>query len=109
MKLKILFVLNSLYVIAVIAILFGVSIFWLGSKEDHEQAMANNPIGFFFSRLTISLTTSLGFAIIIFIVNLSSNFIFGIPMERSRLIKISLVELVIFTLTSMVFVLWFHS
>jgi len=105
MKEKILYIYNVVLGLLAVAVLFIGSIFWLGTQEDHERAIADNPLGFFGGRLLMSLVISLALTILIFGINYLYKVISKLSLAPRSLVKISLIEFLIFIAASISFVI----
>ena len=101
-KLKILNAINILLSVIILLIIFVVSTFWLGSKEQHEQVV-NNGLNFFFTRLSISITVAVISVLLLWLINIVLKKI--LKCVNYKLKKVLIIEIVVYALCSVLFVI----
>jgi hypothetical protein len=101
-KKKILNAVNIFFSAIILLIIFIASTFWLGSKEHHEQAV-NDGLCFFFTRLAISLVIVVVSTLLLWLINIGLKKI--LKCDNYKLKKVLLIEIVVYTLCSLLFVI----
>ena len=103
-KSNILVIINATLVLLGITCLYFSSLFWMGSKEDHDRLLANSYWSFFAGRLFFNILVSF------FIISLigTSSWLVGKFLRSEQKIKIwriLAIDLLIFIVSSIVFIL----
>jgi len=105
MKIKMLYVFNVILLMAALFVLFFSSVFWLGTKEQHQRIVVNGTISYFFGRVLISFVVGFISILIIYLVNLIYIRILRIESKEIRVLKLAFIELLILAIASVIFVL----
>ena len=99
--LKIGFLVNVVLGLLGIGILYFSSLFWIGSKEDYEEIVTNKYWSFFASRLMFNVIVGLVLLIIIGIINW---ILLRILKHGFNIKKLLLIDLLLFIISSAIFV-----
>lgn len=89
--------------IIVLFVLFFLAIFWIGSKEQHEQILSNGLASFFLIKLFIDIIAVLVALAVLWLINIGLKYLFKMPDYNIK--KIIMLEAIIYILSSIVFIL----
>jgi hypothetical protein len=83
--------------------LYFTSLFWLGSKEQHNELIKNSALTFFFNRLIFNLLVILFLTAIIGVVNWLVKKMIAVNI-KTKIWTILAVDFLIFTIISIAFI-----
>ncbi|HYH55785.1 MAG TPA: hypothetical protein VD772_04190 [Anseongella sp.] len=102
-KLYVLYILNVILVTGGMLLLFFVANIWLGIPEQREKLLQESLISYFSIRLAVNIVVALALILLIWLINLIIKNI--VDLNNLPLKKIAIIELLIFTGFSAVFIL----
>ena len=103
-KSRFLYAYNAIFVVLSVAAIFIAANFWMGSKEQFDE-LTTNKAEYFFNRFALNGFLSLILSTFLFLINKAYKYLFKLDFSNIRLLKIGLIELLIFLGSSVVFIL----
>jgi len=93
--------LNVILTIVGIYLMYFTSIFWMGSKEAYDGLISESYWSFFANRIIFNLVVAIVLTVTIGLINWLLN---KLTKSRVRIWRVLLIDLLIFTVSSIVFI-----